>query len=293
MTGQIIFAIQQECKALLAANTYINGAGTVLLKTQFTRKNRPAIDPPLVIIDIEEGQDTMQWLGGATYVSHVVGINAYNWAPDSQTDDTTDYSTNLTNFVDYIRRGFSTMLWLSPEMQSIQQVYGFKFSFNGIHKPEELQDDEGLFLGYRFLMESSAIDDKTLFNKPSTAVVEQVQQTGSLMADDVQPDPWQQDVTLPITMQTTTYVIPPNSLVPFIGMMTETGTPLMQITDQDGNLVFGQQVVGVFSGVTSQIYSGAAGVTLTFTKTGDGLVNTRITVIRNYFKRWGNVVADA
>jgi hypothetical protein len=231
----------------------------------------------------------MQWLGGASYMSYNWIFNTYHWEPDAQTDDLTGYSTSLVNFIDYIRRAFSNMLFLTQGIIDIQAAYGFKFSLAGLHKaeglPYEHRDGRNTVVyGYGIHFESSAIDNDTNFS-PIGANLENIIQSGSTVTNELGV-PWQQNVTIPIYMQTTYYDIPPNSFVPFIGMTTETGTPQMEIVDGNGNLVFGQQLVGEFSGVTPQIYSGASGLQLVFTKTGDGLVNTNVTVVRNYFKAW-------
>ena len=173
MLGKIVNAILSECQAFLAANPMEEGTvGQIIFKTQFKPENIGSYAMPLIILDVLDGPETTQYLGGATRVDWIFAFNAYNYEPDQGADETaTGYSTSLLAFIDKVRRHFSFGVWLTPGFASILTEYGFRFTLSGVMKADPI-DQDGLVMGWKIIMDSIAIDNDTNYMVESSATLE-------------------------------------------------------------------------------------------------------------------------
>jgi hypothetical protein len=172
MIGEILDAVIKECRALL------DGSGaTVILKTDFKTNNLATYGQPLLLLDIPDGVESGMYHGGVTHADWLFCLNSYNYEPDAYADDTSGYSTGLLDIIDEIRRHFSFEVWLSPEMTTVRQKYGFRFTLSGISPGDALQAD-GLVMGYKLIFDSIAIDLATAAVADSANGLEHVVQLG-------------------------------------------------------------------------------------------------------------------
>ncbi len=171
MLGEITQAILQEVKTLL------KGTGaTVMLKTNFQIKKLPDYNGNLVLMDIEDAPDSVQYPGGLTRMDWKWGFGSYNWEPDAYVDDDTDYSTGLLDFIDKIRVHFTANFgnlvnpgtvpyvegsgWLTQAMGDVFNIYGFQLTLTGLTTADAL-DAEGLVMGSKIGADSTAFDKTT------------------------------------------------------------------------------------------------------------------------------------
>lgn len=278
MIGEILKAVSDEAMAWMQANTQ---GGTVLIETDFLNNDSVGDIMPLVLLDMADGVDTSQWLGGATRTDWTFGMNSYAYMPNTYMSDATDYSSSLLNVIDGIRRHFSVRQWLTPGMTDIEDTYGFRFTLGGVNPAKALQKD-GLKMGWNIMFESVAIDSLTDSVQPSASVLEYITQTGTISSN-------QQTATFSLTknvliMANTQLQIPANTFIPAIALQTVpgTGTPSVRIGITDGGSEICPDVQpGVFQLITSQYYCEAQ-TTLYFTYTGPGIINARVDQVRNY-----------
>lgn len=177
MIGEILNAVLQECKALL------EGTGAeVILKTNMKSMVKESYSGNLILVDISDAPDSKQYANGLTQVDWKFGFNSYNYEPDAYVDDATGFSTKLLDFIDTIRQHFTSGLvndaWLTQGMTDIFNQYGFQYTFGGIGVAEAVETD-GLIMGYRIDMESTALDEATLSIIDSTSTLQKVQQVGN------------------------------------------------------------------------------------------------------------------
>jgi len=173
MIGDILNAVMQECKALL-----VDEGGTIMLKTDYKTSNLPSYTMPLLLVDLLDAPDSLQYPGGLTRVDWNFAMNSYNYAPDPKADDPTGYSMQLLDIIDKIRSHFSKGIWLnttSPTMIDILNNYCFKFTLSGITSADAL-DQDGLIMGYKIIFDSVGVDDGTSSEVDSTAPLETVDQ---------------------------------------------------------------------------------------------------------------------
>lgn len=103
MLGKIIQALLDETKGLFS------GTGEqVILRTNFLAKAIPDNTGTFVLLDCQEGQESVQWSGGLTMCAYNFGFGSYCYEPDAFADeDGTNYSTSLLGFIDKVRRHFT------------------------------------------------------------------------------------------------------------------------------------------------------------------------------------------
>lgn len=103
MINNILFALLKESRAFLEGT-----GGQVMLKTDFKPAKLPDYTMPLVLLAVENAEDSFQYPGGLTQMGWRIGFNSYNYEPDAYDDDPSEYSTNLLYFpIDAIRQHFS------------------------------------------------------------------------------------------------------------------------------------------------------------------------------------------
>lgn len=293
MIGEILNAVINECTTLLNDSTVEGGAigGTVLLETDFLKDDQRAYSMPLVLLDLEDAPESGQWCGGSTRMEWMFGLNSYAYEPDAFNADITDFSTNLLNVIDTIRRHFSLRNWLTTEMTDIEHNYGFRFTLSGLQKAIALQRD-GLIIGYRVGFDSIAIDDTTDSVQWSESVLEGLHQAGvevnneiydNLETNDQMTTTYPQTINVGVTPTGATLSVPKNTFVPALALQTAMGNPSMRIgTTEGGDEIMADTEPGIFQLVTPEFLTEADTV-FYFTQTGDGLVNVRVDMIRNYF----------
>jgi hypothetical protein len=103
MLGEILKAILDEGKALLA------GSGAqLMLRTNFLIKETPDTTGNFVLLSVDDASTSGQYPGGLTQMDWRWYFGSYNYEPDAMVDDPSNYSTSLLNFIDTIRRHFSS-----------------------------------------------------------------------------------------------------------------------------------------------------------------------------------------
>ena len=177
MIGEITDAVLKECKELL------QGTGAeVIFKTNLNQMSKETYSGNFVLLDILDAPDSKQYPGGLTQMEWKYCFNSYNFEPDSFVDDVTGYSTDLLNFIDTIRQHFSSAQgndgWLTDDMRNVQEQYGFQFTFGGLTVAEAVEKD-GIVMGYKIDMETTALDAATLYLVQSGSVLEHVNQVGN------------------------------------------------------------------------------------------------------------------
>lgn len=185
MIGDILNAILQE--TLTLSHTWEN-YGTILLKTDYKNSKLPDYAMPLIIVDLADGVESMQYPGGLTRMEWEFLFNGYNYSPDGYIDDSTGYSTSLLKIpIDEIRRHFSIGRWVAimpkdnpadPDvyfMDYVRDTYGFRFTFSGVSPADALTED-GLVMGYKIGFDSVSFDDITKAVIASAEVLEEVDQ---------------------------------------------------------------------------------------------------------------------
>ena len=173
MLDEIVNAILAESLAYMAANPRPDGAiGQVIFKTQFKPEKIGSYGMPLLILDVLDGPETTQYLGGVTRVDWIFAFNSYNYEPDQSADETASgYSTSLLKFIDDIRTHFTFGVWLTSGFASILSKYGFRFTLSGVMKADAI-DQDGLVMGWKIIMDSIAIDTSTDYIVESTSTLE-------------------------------------------------------------------------------------------------------------------------
>lgn len=187
MIGKIINAVLQECLAL--SHTWDN-PGTILLKTDYKNSKLPDYAMPLVIVDVPDAPDSLQYPGGLTRMEWLLNFNSYSYSPDGYVDDATGYSTSLLEIpIDEIRRHFSIGAWIyvgtpeSPAMADILDLYGFRFTFSGVTTADALTED-GLVMGFKIGFDSVSFDSATKAVVPSVNPLEEVDQVNNPPFDE-------------------------------------------------------------------------------------------------------------
>ena len=170
MIGEILNAVIQEAKLLFEGQ-----GGTVLIKTDYKNSSLPSYSMPLLIVDLLDANELTHYINGVTRADWNFAFNSYNYMPDLYNDDNSEYSKNLLNVIDDVRRHFQTGDWKSPLMVAVLENYGFKFTIMGIN-PADALEDQGLVMGYKIVFDSVAIDNQTNTILNSTQVLEKVTQ---------------------------------------------------------------------------------------------------------------------
>jgi len=159
ITPAIITACRQEAEAFSKQNG--DFIGQVILKTDFKDSEAVTYQFPLAMIEMIDDTELSQWCGGSTRVSWTWGFNLYNYEPNAYGDDVTGESEATLAWCDLVRVHFTTRQWLTQGMLDIESKYGYRFTLTGAHKADALKYREGLCMGWRFMLESVAIDDST------------------------------------------------------------------------------------------------------------------------------------
>ena len=176
MIEDILSAVKAECLAL--CQTMDPQVGTLILDTDFKDTGKMTYSMPFMMLDMMDGPDTNQWLGGASKVCWDFRICVYGYEPDAYADDSSGYSESLLAPMDLVRRQFSQRQWLTAGMGNIETQYGFRFTLDGIHKAPPLRHEDGLCLGWAIRLESIAVDLQTDPIVPSTQTLNELDQVG-------------------------------------------------------------------------------------------------------------------
>ena len=172
-------AVMQECRTLFASWTKDGSVGgTVILKTDYRPKDLSSYTMPLLLVDLLDAPDSMQYPGGVTRVDWNFALNAYNYMPDPTIDDQTGGARNLLDVMDDIRRHFSMGIWMntiSPTLTDVLNDYCFKFTLEGISNADAL-DQDGLIMGKRIVFDCVGIDTDTEEVVESLVPLEKVNQ---------------------------------------------------------------------------------------------------------------------
>lgn len=171
MINDILNAVMQECKAFLT-----DKGGTVILKTDYKASNLPTYTMPLLLVDLLDASEALQYPGGRTQIDWAFALNSYANMLDPTIDDNSGESINLLKVIDDIRRHFSIGKWLTAGMTDILNNYCFKFTLSGITPADALNED-GLVMGYKIMFDSVGLDSVTDSVQDSiyaTATIEQV-----------------------------------------------------------------------------------------------------------------------
>jgi hypothetical protein len=285
MIGDILNAILGECRAFLSDADNPADIGTVILKTDFHSAKMATYSMPLILLDMIDGSESRQFIGGGTSMDWAFAFNSYNTAPDAYADDVDmgGYSADLLDVIDRIREHFSFAVWLTPAMTEIEDTYGFKFTLGGINRADHL-DGDGMVMGYRLLFESMSIDQVTNLVVPSTQALDTVTQVGGIGVNEVNVG-YQETLNNQITMSTQQQGIPANTLVDAISLIPVTGTPSVRIgTTPGGNEIMDDTVISGFKKIEPELYCQNATI-LYFTQVlNNGIVNYRVDISRNYFE---------
>jgi len=157
MKGDIIYAVQQETRALLQSTDF-----TIILKTDFKAGNLPTYAMPLILMVLTPEEGSGQLLGGLTQLEYQWDFEVYNYSPDISGMDPTSTSATLQNVADLIRRHWSNFsTYLSQEMVDAFNNYGIRFTFNGLGNADPLQHPDGLIMGEKIKFDMIAFDDET------------------------------------------------------------------------------------------------------------------------------------
>lgn len=162
MVDEIIYGVQQEINAL-----FLDTGCTVILKADFKANSWPTYKMPLVLIDVEEGDDTMQLLGGVTMMDWSFDLSAYNYMPDITGLDPTPYSAERTEIADKLRRHFSNFAnWVTPEMIQAYTDYKVRWTLSRVGKADQLEHPDGLCKGFKFGFSTISLDYETAGSVP-------------------------------------------------------------------------------------------------------------------------------
>ena len=283
MIGEILNAVQQECLQYVQANLMPDGTmATVIQKTNYHASKLPTYSMPFVIIDLVDAPDSQQWLGGVTKMEWNFALNVYNYYPNGYLDDATGTSEDLINIIDSIRQHFSQRQWITAQMPQILSDYGTRFTLSGVDKADQLESPDGLTIGFRIIFDTVSIDDATDSVIESTSNLEFVNQVGSTSINAVNV-PYPEIINVPITLSNTQTTIPANTFVQDIALLATQGTPTLRIgTTPDGIDISNDIVLNPFGFVEVDTYFDTDTI-IYFTTTGNGIINSRIDVIMNYF----------
>jgi hypothetical protein len=286
MIGDILNAILGECRAFLADTNTDNPAdiGTVILKTDFKSDKLATYSMPLLLLDMLDGPESRQFLGGGTSMDWVFALNSYNHSPDAYADDAinTGYSADLLDIIDDIREHFSFGVWITEAMTGIEDNYGFRFTMGGIHKADLLQGD-GVVMGWRIVFDSMAVDQVTDLVEPSTEALSNVVQVGSIQVSE-EIAGFQEIINLQINMLSQQQAIPANTLINAISLQPFSGTPTVRIGITDGgNEIMDDTVISGFIRITPAYFCGADTILYITQTLNNGIVNMRVDVSKNYF----------
>lgn len=284
MIGDILKAILTECRVFLSDAEGGGFIGTVILKSEYSAKNLPTYSMPLLLLDMTDGSDSRAFIGGGESMDWSFAFNSYNYNADAYADDALagGYSEDLLDVIDLIRQHFSFKSWLTPGMTEINSNYGFVFTFGGIAKADHI-DDSGIIMGWRVMFESMAIDEVTEWVEPSTEVLEEVTQVGDTEVNEVHVG-YTQTLNLLQAMATQEQTVPDNTLLNSVSLFPAVGTPTIRIgTTDGGNEILADTEVVAFVKIELDKYFAAETILYVTTTDGDGLVNVRMDVSRNYF----------
>lgn len=155
----ILHAVQEECIALVSDKGKF--VGGFVLMTNYHDTGEITYIFPLLILDATNGQDSHEYLGGASSMDWDFRLNVYGYDPNSYGDDHGGSSEANLNPIDIVRTHFSLRNWLTPGMAEIESKYGFKMTYAGSHRALVLKHADGLALGWAHLWQSAAVDPGT------------------------------------------------------------------------------------------------------------------------------------
>lgn len=158
MTGEIIYAVQQE-----VLKQFEDTGASVLLRNNYKSSDWPSYKMPLVLIQVEENpDDIMEYPGGLTQFGWRFMISGYNYQPNPDGSDPTDYSATRINVIDDIRRHFKTFgRWLTQYMTDAFNTYGIRWTLSTVQDAEVLEHPDGLVLGKCITFDTISFDVTT------------------------------------------------------------------------------------------------------------------------------------
>lgn len=158
MTGEIIYAVQQEILALFA-----DTGASFILRDDFKSSDWPSYKLPLVVAKVEEdNEDVMEYPGGLTQLGWRFILSGYNYQPNQDGSDPTDYSATRINVIDTIRTHFKTFgVFTTPEMATAFTNYGIRWTLSGIQDAEQLEHPDGMVLGKAIVFDTISFDRTT------------------------------------------------------------------------------------------------------------------------------------
>lgn len=278
MIGEIVSALLAECKAL-----FVDTPATVVLRTQFKFDNVDSYSMPFLLLDVIPGGDDVAMIGGATMMYWNFAFNTYSHEPNSSVNDDTGQSENLLNFIDKIRRHFQIGKWLTPNMVGIENDYGFKLTFGGMHNADPIEQD-GVIMGFKSLFESAAIDTLTDQVQDSIVPLQYLIQIQNLLTVMSFPLRSLSPFTLLNISASQTFQIAANTFIDSIGMGAVTGAPVISIgTTPGGTDIVNAVTPGAFNrAVVEQLIANAS--TWYITISGGGTANISFMQVLGYFE---------
>jgi len=153
--GDIVHAIVEECKYL-----FLDMNATVILDTQLDSEK--VYDMPLCIIEIGDDSESGRLPGnGITRFDLNFSLSVYNYEPNAYNDSDNGYATSLLDITDTVRNYFENEKWTTQEMVNLTSSYGFRLTFQGSNKAQDLVNDDNIVMGRTINFNSIAFDQNT------------------------------------------------------------------------------------------------------------------------------------
>ena len=147
-------------QALTKELKYQSGMASVVLNTEL-REDFTA-NLPLCIIEIDGAPESAVLPGNSvTRLDWEFALRVYAFEPNAYVSDDSGTSASLLQIIDDIRVHFSNEVFSVQEMIDLRTNYGFRLTFNGITKSEDMNTNEGICMGYRIGFSSIAFDQAT------------------------------------------------------------------------------------------------------------------------------------
>jgi len=171
MLGKIINAFSIELQTLF------EGTGiTVLRDTDQDENDLSAHTIPVVILDLQNSDETDQSIGGATSAQFDWTIRAYIYDSNSYLSNDYGLSASAYDLIDEIKNHLASQQFLSDEFNEIVTNYSFKLTLAGTQSAQKIKHGNGIIPGRQINYKSSAIDTSTAYTKISESPLKYVEQ---------------------------------------------------------------------------------------------------------------------
>lgn len=141
-------------------NYFTNIKGNAILDTEMGEDF--TTDFPLCIAELNDAPDSARLPGnGASRLDYNFSLRVHAFEPNAYNSSDDGYSASLMQIVDDLRIYFTMEDWATDEMKTLVTNYGFRVTFDGITKAENLSVNEGISMGYRLNFVSIAIEAAT------------------------------------------------------------------------------------------------------------------------------------